>query len=283
MEELEHSKFTPAGEIANERLIEAVLDPDRYPEGTTFIAMTPDVRVEHVMARDGTRLEQLVAPRISWELAGQTFFRVFSEPQRIRLRPSEAPVTTNRDFSKNVFGFSVETAAIAEVQFSAEHQRGGQINFNPATGNEASLADWSTTDIDITLRPGRRLSIGNRYLFTRLGDRPTGSTIFNDHIIRSRWNWQFTPELSVRVIFQYESLLANPGLTNLDTRKNFNTDFLFAYRLNAWTAFYAGYNNNLQNIELVDVPGGAQIVRTPTAFINDGHQFFAKFSYLVRF
>jgi len=38
MEELERSRFTAAGEIANERLIEAVLDPDRYPEGTTFIA-----------------------------------------------------------------------------------------------------------------------------------------------------------------------------------------------------------------------------------------------------
>ncbi len=38
MEELEQSKFTTAGEIANERLIEAASDPDRYPEGTAFIA-----------------------------------------------------------------------------------------------------------------------------------------------------------------------------------------------------------------------------------------------------
>jgi hypothetical protein len=38
MEKLERSKFTRAGQVANERLIEAVLDPDRYPEGTTFIA-----------------------------------------------------------------------------------------------------------------------------------------------------------------------------------------------------------------------------------------------------
>ncbi len=38
MEELERSKFTAAGEIANERLIEAALDPDLYPEGTAFIA-----------------------------------------------------------------------------------------------------------------------------------------------------------------------------------------------------------------------------------------------------
>lgn len=38
MEKLERSKFTRAGQIANERLVEAVLEPDRYPEGTTFIA-----------------------------------------------------------------------------------------------------------------------------------------------------------------------------------------------------------------------------------------------------
>lgn len=38
MEELDRSKFTVAGEIANERLIEAALDSDRYPEGTAFIA-----------------------------------------------------------------------------------------------------------------------------------------------------------------------------------------------------------------------------------------------------
>jgi hypothetical protein len=38
MEELRRSKFTAAGEIANERLIEAAIDADRYPAGTTFIA-----------------------------------------------------------------------------------------------------------------------------------------------------------------------------------------------------------------------------------------------------
>ncbi len=38
MEELERSKFTVAGKIANERLAEAALDHDRYPEGTALIA-----------------------------------------------------------------------------------------------------------------------------------------------------------------------------------------------------------------------------------------------------
>lgn len=39
MEKPKRSKFTRAGEIANGRLVEAVLDPGRYPEGTTFIAI----------------------------------------------------------------------------------------------------------------------------------------------------------------------------------------------------------------------------------------------------
>ncbi len=38
MEKLKRSKFTQAGKIANKRLVEAALDPDRYPVGTTFIA-----------------------------------------------------------------------------------------------------------------------------------------------------------------------------------------------------------------------------------------------------
>jgi hypothetical protein len=253
------------------------------PEGETFIAMTPDVTVTHLMARDGTRLEQAVSPRLTWEFSGQTFANVFYLPERLRLRPSEARVSTERDFRRNVLGFAFETAAIAEVQFSAQHQRGGQINFSPVAGQEASMEDWSTSDVGITVRPGRHLSVSNRYLFTRLGHRTTGATIFNDHIIRSRWNWQFTPELSVRVILQYEALLANLDLTSLETRKNFNADFLVAYQLNAWTAFYAGFNDNLQNIDLVPTATGSRIIRTPDAFMNDAHQFFAKFSYLVRF
>lgn len=38
MEELDRSHFTRAGEIANERFIDAALDPELYPDGTAFIA-----------------------------------------------------------------------------------------------------------------------------------------------------------------------------------------------------------------------------------------------------
>jgi DNA-binding transcriptional ArsR family regulator len=42
MAKLERSKSSPAGELANERLIEAVFAPDRFPEGATFIGADED-------------------------------------------------------------------------------------------------------------------------------------------------------------------------------------------------------------------------------------------------
>ena len=72
---------------------------------------------------------------------------------------------------------------------------------------------------------------------------------------RSKWNWQFTPQLSLRVIMQYNSVLANtPGTTfypytYLPTEKQFNADFLLTYLVHPGTAIYVGYNSDLQNLE----------------------------------
>jgi hypothetical protein len=84
------------------------------------------------------------------------------------------------------------------------------------------------------------------------------------------------------VILQYNSVLANPSMTGLQTTKNFNVDLLFTYQVNAWTALFVGYNTNQQNIELLNTPAGPVLTRS-SGLMNDGRQFFAKFSYLFRF
>jgi hypothetical protein len=61
----------------------------------------------------------------------------------------------------------------------------------------------------------------------------------NNHIIRSQWNYQFTRELSLRAILQYNGLLANPTYSSLRTTKDLSTDFLITYLVhpgNAWAA-----------------------------------------------
>jgi hypothetical protein len=84
------------------------------------------------------------------------------------------------------------------------------------------------------------------------------------------------------VILQYDAVLANQQFTSLQTTKNFNTDFLVTYLLHPGTALYVGYNSNLQNIDPSLARNDFGFVRTKDRFLNDGRQFFVKFSYLFR-
>ena len=108
--------------------------------------------------------------------------------------------------------------------------------------------------------------------------------IFNNHIVRTKWNWQFTRELSFRMILQYTATLANPMFTSLQTTKQFNADFLLTYLLHPGTAIYVGYNTDRQNINpALQLDPFGRLARTQDQFLQDGRQFFVKVSYLYRF
>jgi hypothetical protein len=135
-----------------------------------------------------------------------------------------------------------------------------------------------------SLRPTSALRIDNTYLFSRLRDRDSSAAIFDNHIIRTKWNWQFTRELSVRMILQYTATLSNQALTSLPTTKQFNGDFLITYLIHPGTAIYVGYNSDLQNINPALLPSSSGgLLRTRDKLINDGRLFFVKVSYLFRF
>ena len=103
--------------------------------------------------------------------------------------------------------------------------------------------------------------------------------------LRSKWNYQFTKELSFRFIGEYNTVLSNPSFTSLQTTKNFNADFLVTYLVHPSTAVYVGYNNNVENLMLplgTDING--QVRHAPGGpLLNDGRNFFVKASYLYRF
>ena len=115
---------------------------------------------------------------------------------------------------------------------------GTDVNFVPPAGVLPTLANTMTTNATVTLQPGTKLKIDNTYVLSRLTDRETGSTIFDNHIVRTKWNWQFNQELSLRAILQYSATLANSDLTALETTKNMNADLLVTYRVNPWTVLF---------------------------------------------
>lgn len=254
------------------------------PEGKHLIAWGPNMLVRNAWDHNGVRLDAEYAPSMEFEFNRGTGFSFFHVPEKERLRPVDFPsLTENRDYSRHTNGIFFRTSYFSQVSLHGLYLWGKKINFSPADGQQPELARRTEGNLTVTLRPITPLRIENRYILLRLRDRTSDASIFNNHIIRSNINWQFSRELSLRAILQYNALLANARFTSLETEKNFNADLLLTYQVNPWTVLYAGYNSNLQNIDLVPVPGGTGIIRRRDRFINDGRQLFVKFSYLFRF
>lgn len=254
------------------------------PEGKYLIAWGPSFNTEAVFDHSGTRLDLTQDTSLEWELVGETRIGIFYNWDRERLRPQDFEVLPqNRDFSRNRKGFFFTTSYIPEVNVAGNYSWGTRINFLPPDGQEPFLADVTTAALDSILRPLTSLRIDNSYIFFRIKDRHTGASILNNHIFRSKWNYQFNRELSLRVILQYDTVLANPRFTAQDTSKNFNADFLLTYLLHPGTALFIGYNGNAQNLDPSLSQVGGDLVRPRNRFINDAKQFFVKFSYLFRF
>jgi hypothetical protein len=283
----------------------------------------PSISVRYDFDHTGLRLDTDYLPYLAIQGRGQTLIilRPYEE-QHERLRPRDfcfygfplyCPPTTlgNLDYHEHTSGAAVQTGYFKKVTLAASYYWGQGVNFVALPGvspalptpyNQPFLAREDNAQATLSFRPVKPLKIDNSYLFERLRTNNStyvfeqaqypgaGRGIFNDHILRSQWNWQFTPKLSMRLILQYNALLAGtPGVgspyTSVPTQKEFNTDFLITYLVHPGTAIYIGYNSDLQNLDVVPQtptsPG--YITNTAKGYINDSRQFFVKLSYLFRF
>jgi hypothetical protein len=263
------------------------------PKKGWIVDWGPSVTNRYVFDHSGLRLDTDYNPYLAIQGQGQTFIYLFPyEELRERLRPRDlSNLTQNQDYHEHSSGLFVQTGYFRKVTLGASYHWGDGINFVPSKNVPPSLllARSDAATAMLTLRPVKQLKIENSYLFERLRTINTGAGIFNNHIARSKWNWQFTPQLSMRLILQYNSVLANtPGnpfypTTFLPTTRQFNTDFLITYLVHPGTAIYVGYNSDLQNLDhnLESDPLAGLFTRR--GYINDSRQFFVKVSYQFRF
>jgi hypothetical protein len=254
-----------------------------HPEGKLLVSHGPRFFEQSIHDHSGTRLNYFINGNYQVQLPGQTFIGMFANTERERLRPSDfSTLPQNRDYPHHVYGPFFNSQILKWITLNGQIDLGTATNFVPRNG-PPTLANFAAAVVRSTVRPLNGLTIENSYLMTRLLDQQTHLNIFNNHIMRSKWNYQFTKEFSLRVIGQYTTTISNPGLTTLQNTKNFNGDVLFTYLLTPGTAVYVGYNSNLQNLDpmLAQTPDG--LLRTRKSFINDGRQFFVKLSYLFRY
>jgi hypothetical protein len=298
------------------------------PKRGWIVDWGPSLNQRYVFDHEGNRLDTDYQPYLAAQGRGQTVIYLFPyEELRERLRPQDfvflglSGPTQNQDYHEHRSGASFQTGYFPKVTLGASYYWGDGVNFVPAANAapQSLLSRLDTATGTLTFRPVKPLKIENTYLFERLRateneylfaasqvalsttpGTPIGKGIFDNHILRSKWNWQFTPQLSLRLILQYNSVLANtPGkefalastgnpfypYTYLPTEKQFNADFLLTYLVHPGTAIYIGYNSDLQNLDhgLMPDPAGLAGLYTAKGYINDSRQFFVKVSYQFRF
>ena len=270
------------------------------PRHSPVVSWGPEIYGHWTWDHTGLRLDTDAVPTLSVTMKRQTLLLLSYEDLRERLRPQDFPVLTeNQDFHEHDTTFYATSSPLSQITLTGQYTWGDSVNFVPSLiappypYGTPYLARSDNTSAGVGIRPFTQLKIDNTYLFSRLRTRETNAAIFNDHIIRSKWNWQFNRELSLRVILQYNATLTHgsPSVpadqypyTFLPTSKNFNTDILITYLVHPGTAVYIGYNTNQQNLDrtlaIDPVLGG---VRNSANSINDGRLFFVKVSYMFRF
>jgi hypothetical protein len=113
---------------------------------------------------------------------------------------------------------------------------------------------------------------------------------------RAKLHYQFTKELSLRLILDYNATIANTNLFDVQRSlgssdsangpfaptKQFTTDVLFTYLLHPGTAVYLGYNNGYTDLTLRPGPPPSVV---PQGAPNNttSRLFFVKVSYQLRY
>ncbi|MEO5936161.1 MAG: DUF5916 domain-containing protein [Terriglobales bacterium] len=253
------------------------------PEGKRLLSHGPNAFQLALWDSTGLRLETFLNVNYRFNFRRDTEVGVFINGGQNRLRRVEdgfpTLATATQDFRPGSTGLFFSSSYFKQLSFHGEISRGTSINYVPASGKPPTLMDNDSVRFSATVKPVSQLTVNNRYILNRYRDRVTAESAFTNHIIRSRWNYQFTRELSLRTILQYTAVLANPNNAALSTNKGFNGDVLVTWLLHPGTAVYVGYNSNLRNPEQVFTGPG-----TPTnRFVNDGKQVFVKVSYLFRY
>jgi hypothetical protein len=251
-----------------------------YPTDSPILQFGPGLEVGAIWDWGGAIQDWSVEPGFEIELAGQTMLMARHWQTFERFEDLE--------FRRHSTMLLFESEWLKWLSASARVEWGTGINYYPAEGLAPFLADSAGSEIGVTLKPVSRLRVDQSYLYTRLATRTEegppgvaeGQAIFANHILRTRATYQFTRELSLRAILDYESVQPDRTLVDLEREKRLGVDLLVTYLVNPWTAVYVGYTDRYENWQ---APVSQPAVRSSSPTTSVGRQAFVKLSYLFAF
>jgi hypothetical protein len=263
------------------------------PEGKHLTFHGPELNTHDIWDHNGVGLQHAYSGDWVFYFRHNLLFAPIAGYEEDVLRPVDfTGLPNDHKYAQDIGGLVVQGSPTRLITWRTTVVRDGTLLIVVPTGQLPIVGDETFINHTMSIKPTGHLEIDNTYILDRLLNGAAHHSSFNNHIIRSQWNYQFTKALSLRTILQYNGLLANPIYSSLQTAKSFSSDFLITYLVHPGTAFYVGYNSNLDNYipslclpvagqTMGCDPNGVGLVRG-NRFINDGRVFFVKVSYLFR-
>lgn len=218
-----------------------------YPDSSFIDSWGVEVESNLMFNFDGLKKEQFIMPQIYFTMKGQTNLYL----SYLLINDENFNGTWFENINKMFF--SLNTRPWNELSFYLEGQVGKFIyrSSNPQMGSGHNIYTG------FTLRPTSKLNLSFSYSRARLSSESTGNLFYDGNIYRITSVYQFSAEMFLRLITQYNSF-----------DKSFNFYPLFSYKLNAFTTFFAGATSDYLDF------GEAGIK-------NTHQQYFVKLQYLL--
>lgn len=245
------------------------------PEGRWVVAWQPYLRGNILYDFNNVRQDYSARPGLWIDFAQATRASAAYSYKRERYE--------GLDFLQRGYDLGLRTERSRWFTARLSYEWGQQINFSPPEGANPFLGAADEVSLRVTIRPTTRLAVENLLLENRFLTLDEGQNIFNNNIFRSRWTYQFTPRLSLRLIGQYSNVLPSEDYSSLDYAKTLTGDVLFTYLLHPGTALYVGYSNSLENFNRQALEEMALLERARDGLLSTAAGAFVKFSYLYQF
>lgn len=231
------------------------------PNGRFLQDWTPNFSFGTMWDSDGQQRQNWIHPSIEATFTGQT--QVILEYSITDERYGGVWFENFHAAEVGVFGRPTEY-----LHFDFELSVGDGIARNIAT---PILGDDIQVYVGTWIKPTKHFVVEPQVTWQKL-DRPNGgSNIFDVYVARTRFNYQFSRELFLRLVVEYvhsKEVTDTPG--QYDEQATLTFEPLLSYKLNPFTVFYIGSTHDYW-----DENQAGHLYRS-------SQRFFAKFQYLFR-
>jgi hypothetical protein len=283
---------------SSRRILYSAFYSDRSPDFRAALGFVPRTDIRQIEQYGEYRWRPTHGPvvafgpnayvRLNWNRAGDLQDWIVRYPFEVWLKGRTQifvrHVQSNELFAGvNLRGhiqtIDVTTEWIKWLAITEHYEWGVTPNYFPPAGMAPHMGDSTNASLGLTFRPTPRLRHDLTYLRSALRSRD-GAPIFTNNIARSNFNYQFTRELSVRAIVDYNTVDRDPLRVRLTNDDRVGVDVLLTYQLGPSTAVYAGYTSGFQNLSPDAIGSPARRIDEPTTEV--GRQALVKLSYLWR-